>query len=76
MERESLTRARPFEAEPVEIDAAALEVYCWRMEQLLRAGYDRMLADVIAENLEVDLHQACELLRRGCHQLTASRILL
>ncbi|HUY71850.1 MAG TPA: hypothetical protein VMV08_06375 [Gaiellaceae bacterium] len=45
-----------------------IDVYCWRMEQLLRAGYARVLADALALDPRVDLHTACDLLAHGCPQ--------
>jgi hypothetical protein len=52
------------------------EVFNWRRRQLLRAGYDRPAAKQLAEEQSVDLHQAIELVRRGCPPATAVRILL
>lgn len=75
-EHETIERDVELPELTAEVDARALEVYCWRMEQLLRAGYDRLLADALAEDTSVDLHRACELLTGGCDTLTASRILL
>jgi hypothetical protein len=57
-------------------DEAAIDVYCWRMEQLLKAGYAHVLADTIAADGAVDLHVACDLLARGCPERTAYLILL
>ena len=57
------------------LDEAALGIYCWRMEQLLRAGYSRLCADALAEDVRVDLHLACDLLARGCDERVAYRIL-
>ena len=48
----------------------------WRMEELCRAGYDERSAQLLALHTEVDLHLATDLLRRGCPQATALRILL
>jgi hypothetical protein len=52
-----------------------LDTYCWRMEQLLQAGYSHLLADALAPDREVDLHIACDLLARGCSQQTAYLIM-
>lgn len=57
------------------LEAGAVEVYCWRMEEFLRAGYSDVLADALASNPRVDLHHACDLLARGCDEQTAFRIL-
>ena len=44
----------------------ALRVYCWRHEELMRAGYPLIAATKIACREDVDLHQAVALLVRGC----------
>jgi hypothetical protein len=51
-------------------------VVAWRLESLLRVGYDDCAAIDLAENREVDLHLACGLLEGGCPVATALRILL
>jgi hypothetical protein len=48
----------------------------WRLEQLLRAGYQETDALLLAETTQIDLHVATDLLRRGCSADTALRILL
>ena len=48
----------------------------WRAEELERAGYDAETAATLAAHLDVDLHLAVELLRRGCPSDVALRILL
>lgn len=48
----------------------------WRLEQLLRAGYDETAALVLADLVHVDLHQAVDLVSQGCASDTALRILL
>ena len=40
----------------------ALEVYCWRMERLLEAGYTLLVADALAQDTAVDVRKAVELL--------------
>ena len=47
----------------------------WRLEELLRAGYERDDATELAFYLDVDLHQAVDLVRRGCLSGTAVKIL-
>jgi hypothetical protein len=47
----------------------------WRLEQLLRAGYDETAALLLAERRDVDLRLAAGLLARGCPTDTALRIL-
>jgi hypothetical protein len=51
-------------------------VICWRFEELVRAGYDDHDAAELAHHPEVDLHDAVELVRRGCPSNTALRIIL
>ena len=53
----------------------ASDVYCWRMEQLLRFGYSRPVADILATNTYIDLHVACDLLAHGCPERVAYMIL-
>lgn len=53
-----------------------LRVYCWRHEELMRAGYSLVAATRIASRTDVDLHEAVELLERGCSVEHAVRILL
>jgi hypothetical protein len=61
-------------ADRVHIEAAA--VTRWRLHELLRAGYTWDQGVKIASRVEVDLHQATDLLRKGCPAETAVRILL
>jgi hypothetical protein len=48
----------------------------WRHEELERAGYDPESALVLAASHDVDLHDAVELLKRGCTVDLALQILL
>ena len=48
----------------------------WRLEELLRAGYEEEDAIEIAFHLDIDLHFASALLRQGCASRTAARIVL
>jgi hypothetical protein len=48
----------------------------WRSEELERAGYEAEGAKAIAARLDIDLHEAIDLLKRGCPQQIAVRILL
>jgi len=48
----------------------------WRHEALHRAGYDSESAVVLAASHDVDLHEAVELLERGCSVELALQILL
>jgi len=48
----------------------------WRCEALVKAGYERKAAAKLAASREVDLHQAIDLLERGCEPKLAVKILL
>jgi hypothetical protein len=48
----------------------------WRHEALERAGYDPEAAVVLAASHDVDLHDAVQLLERGCSVELALQILL
>ena len=58
--------------QPVESEAVAR----WRLSELLHAGYQWAAAVQLADNRQVDLHVATDLLHRGCPEDTALRILL
>ena len=62
-------------AELVHLDTEAIDVYCWRVEQLERAGYSAPIAHELAADHQVDLHGACRLLTHGCPEHTAYAIL-
>jgi alkylhydroperoxidase family enzyme len=47
----------------------------WRFDSLRKAGYDEREALEIAMRADIDLHLAVRLLRLGCDQGTALRIL-
>ena len=65
--------AAQFEALQVsEVDA----VRRWRFDELVRAGYEDDDAMELAFHLDVDLHLATNLVRRGCPSSTAVRIAL
>ena len=51
-------------------------VVAWRFEQLRRVGYDRREARLLSRRVDIDLHQAVDLLREGCSQELALEILL
>jgi hypothetical protein len=48
----------------------------WRTEELERAGYSHRAAGRLAARQDVDLHQAVQLLERGCSPELALKILL
>jgi hypothetical protein len=56
-------------------DSEPGRVASWRLHILLEAGYPVHLAERMAAS-EVDLHDAVELVRRGCEPTTAAEILL
>jgi hypothetical protein len=66
----SATESEQLEAPEME------EVLRWRFEVLIRAGYDAGNAMILASHAEVDLHEATDLLLRGCPPETALRIVL
>jgi hypothetical protein len=67
-----MTEAALEALEAPEIDA----VRRWRFEELLRAGYDDDDAVELAFHVEIDLHWATSLVRRGCPSSTAVLIAL
>ena len=52
------------------------KVQGWRLHVLVEAGYPIELAETMASDGDVDLHDAVELLGSGCSPETAARILL
>jgi hypothetical protein len=67
-----MTAAQFVQLDEVEAEA----VMCWRLDMLMRAGYDAADAVVLALQVEIDLHVATALISRGCPSETALRILL
>jgi hypothetical protein len=57
-------------------DTEAERIIRWRFDELIRAGYESDDALEVAVRVDVDLHTAIGLLRRGCPAKTAVRILL
>lgn len=58
-------------------DASELDrIETWRRQELERAGYDPSSALVLAVHHEIDLHEAVDLLTRGCSVELALQILL
>jgi hypothetical protein len=53
-----------------------LKVVKWRQNVLFEAGYNWEDAKAVGRKIDVDLHKAVELRRRGCDSLVARRILL
>ena len=52
-----------------------LDVLIWRFERLRQAGYHESAASDLAARRNVDLHLASSLIRCGCPEETALRIL-
>lgn len=74
---EQVTSGGLLESPDLEVSGGeATDVYCWRMEQLLRFGYSHVAADIIAARTDIDLHVACDLLARGCSERLACKIVL
>jgi hypothetical protein len=48
----------------------------WRFDELVRAGYAREDAELLAHHRDVDLHLATDLVRAGCPSGTAVKIVL
>jgi hypothetical protein len=51
------------------------DVFRWRRDQLVAAGFHRSLAAPVAANRRYDLHALIELVERGCPPRLAVRIL-
>lgn len=60
----------------VERDDEVSRVEAWRLQCLLDANWKPFRAQLLAARLDVDVHDAVDLLRRGCDQKTALKILL
>ena len=60
----------------LQIETETERIERWRYEALLRGGYEPSAARRIAERHDVDLHNAVELLERGCSPELAVAILL
>jgi hypothetical protein len=76
MDSSLLTEIAEEETDLAPLDPRAVEIYCWRVEQLERAGYSGGFAHILAENNYIDLHLACDLITRGCPEQTAYAILV
>jgi hypothetical protein len=61
--------------ESLEVSEADM-VRRWRFDELVRAVYENEDAIELAFHLDVDLHLATNLVRRGCPSSTAVRIAL
>lgn len=68
------TVSKPAVAEPPE-QSARDDVEAWRLDCLLRAGWQIPHAEVIAMLQDVDLHKACRMVQCGCPSELAFQIL-
>ena len=75
MDSSLLEETETEQAELAPLDPRAIEIYCWRVEQLERAGYSGAFAHMLAEDDAIDLHLACDLIASGCPESTAFEIL-
>ena len=69
-------RVRMITAESRKVPVNDEEVVSWRSEQLIRAGCDAFCAAILARHSHVDLHEAVDLLERGCPPKVALGILV
>jgi hypothetical protein len=58
------------------IETETERVERWRMDELLRVGFDVEFAALIAAEPGVDLHAAIDMIERGCPPDLAAQILL
>jgi len=61
---------------PAEKATVGDSVHRWRLEELVRAGYEPWDALILSRRPEIDLHTAIDLLKHGCPSRTAVRILI
>jgi hypothetical protein len=59
----------------IEIESESERVERWRTAELMRVGFAGDDAVALAVRVEVDLHEAIELVQRGCPPELAVRIL-
>jgi hypothetical protein len=52
------------------------KVESWRLHVLMEAGFPLPLAEKLAAALDADLHEAVQLVHRGCDPRVAAEILL
>lgn len=58
------------------VEDTVQQVLDWRELRLIDCGCDERTASTIARRLDVDLHEACDLLARGCTPRLVAEILL
>ncbi len=63
------------DTEVVERQSERAKVESWRLHVLIEAGYPLPLAEKLAVS-EADLHEAVDIVTRGCAAVTAAEILL
>lgn len=57
------------------VEDEELQVYSWRVDELVRAGYEPEVAADLAADTRVDLEEARALARHGCPHTVAVDIL-
>ena len=62
--------------ETLDFGGERAKVESWRLHVLIEAGYPLPLAERLAAALDADLHEAVELVGKGCDPRTAAEILL
>jgi hypothetical protein len=62
--------------ELIERGSERAKVESWRLHVLIEAGYPLPLAEKLAVALDADLHEAVDLVGKGCDPRTAAEILL
>jgi hypothetical protein len=60
------------DGQPTELD----KVVKWRLHVLIEAGYSGEPAERLAKRVDIDLHRAVAMVRRGCSPGLAAKILL
>lgn len=68
--------AEPNPVAPFDFEREQQNIESWRHHCLTRAGYPVEIADGLAVNFDVDLHEAVALVKRGCPPELAAEILL
>ena len=63
------------DTEVVERQSERAKVESWRLHVLIEAGYPLPLAEKLAAS-DADLHEAVDIVTRGCAAVTAAEILL
>ena len=70
-----MSRTTEIERRPAAADMAQAKRFVWRLERLLRAGFEAETALTIARDERYDLHELLELVAADCPPYLAARIL-